>query len=92
MDTVEAKIAIVDCERLAAGSKSIDLRPFKSLLAIYLLHGENSDDQLEILYDADICDIYNVFLDSPSGKVSNPHRSLDRPKISVLLLVLGIDL
>ena len=74
MDTVEAKIAIVDCERLAAGSKSIDLRPFKSLLAIYLLHGENPDDELEIFHDADICDIYNVFLDSPSGKFFTSHR------------------
>ena len=70
METVEAKIAIVDCERLAACSKSIDLRPFKSLEAIYFFYGGNSYEnsyEIEMFYNPN-CDIFNVFLDSPAEK------------------------
>ena len=64
---MEAQIAIVDCERLAAGSKSIDLRPFKSLKAIYFFYGANIVEKLDLLYNTD-CEIYNVLMDSTSGR------------------------
>ena len=67
LETVEAQIAIVDCERLAAGSKSIDLRPFKSLKAIYFFYGANIVEKLDLLYNTD-CEIYNVLMDSTSGR------------------------
>ena len=67
LKTVEAEIAIVDCERLAAGSKSIDLRPFKSLKAIYFFYGTNNHEKLDLFYNTD-CDIYNVVMDSTSGQ------------------------
>ena len=65
LETVEAQIAIVDCESLAAGSKCIDLRPFKSLKAIF--YGTNNVEKLDLFYNTD-CEIYNVVMDSKSGR------------------------
>ena len=67
LETVEAQIAIVDCERLAAGSKSIDLRPFKSLKAIYFFYEANNAEKLDLFYNTD-CEVYNVVMDSKSGR------------------------
>ena len=64
---MEAKIAIVDCERLAAGSKCIDLRPFKSLKAIYFFYAANNVEKLDLFYNTE-CEIYNVLMDSTSGR------------------------
>ena len=67
LETVEAQIAIVDCESLAAGSKCIDLRPFKSLKAIYFFYGANNVEELDLTKDFnDDCEIYNVVMDSKS--------------------------
>ena len=64
MDTMEAKLVVVDCERLKS---DLDLKPFKSVQFVYLC---GTNKKFKVLCTANV-KIYEVHLDENRGKMSD---------------------